>query len=66
MPSAPVEHVKRERVLAEVEERLRFNANLLSPRVLEVSMPPPQPIVPAIDGVTDRGKQRVELNLLIA
>ena len=63
LPSAPTRHVERERVLAELEERLRLQANLVSPYFLEVSMPAVQPVVPVIDAATDCSERRVKLDL---
>ena len=59
-------HGESERVLAEVEKRLEVRANRVSPCLLEVSIPPPQPIMPVVDGPADRRKRRVELDLRIA
>jgi hypothetical protein len=53
-------------LLADVEERLRFNANLPAPRVLEVSMPPSQALVSVVDGAADRREGRVPLDAWIA
>ena len=53
-----------QRVLPEVEEDLRFDANVRPPSVLEVLMPRPQPIVPTVDGTATEG--RVLLDARIA
>jgi hypothetical protein len=45
LPSAPSDLGEDERAITEVEERLRLGVNLL-PGVSEVSMPPPQSLVP--------------------
>jgi hypothetical protein len=47
--------VDKQRISAGVEERLDLVVNVLSPRILEVLEPPPNPIVPSVDGPTDRG-----------
>jgi hypothetical protein len=60
-----VEHVESDRLLTEVEERLWFDPNLLPPRVLEVPVPSAN-LGSVIGSVANRGKQRVELDLLIA
>ena len=39
LSSAPVQHVKRDRVIAEVEVRLRLDTKVVSPSVREVSIP---------------------------
>jgi hypothetical protein len=56
MPSTRAQHEETERLLAEVEIGLGIKANLASPRLLEVSMPVAQPVVPVVDGATDGGK----------
>jgi hypothetical protein len=60
MPSAHVLHVERERVLAEIEERLGLGPNLFK-GVVDFSLPPPQAIVPVVDGAADRRQRGVEL-----
>src|SRR6202011_343702 len=49
LTSAPAHHGEGERVLAEVEERLGFDAKFISPYLLELSQEDPNPIVPLID-----------------
>jgi hypothetical protein len=54
LSSAPVEHVEQKGLVTKVKEHLRLDSNVLSPRVRQVSMPPPHPIVPVVDGAPDR------------
>jgi hypothetical protein len=52
--STPVIHEEHEHVLAQVEVRLGLEANLLSPYLLEVSVPPAHPVVPVVDTAAHR------------
>src|SRR2546428_122133 len=61
-----MEYLHRQRILAEIEERLGFDANLLTPSVLEVLMPHAQSVVPAVDGAPNCRKRGVPLDARIA
>ena len=63
---APVQHVKSERVLAEIEVRLSLDANVIAPCVREVSLPPPHPIVAVVVATADGGKSRLNRDVRIA
>src|ERR1017187_7212280 len=64
---APMQHVEDERPLAEVDVSCPgFDANPLSPGVLEVPLPAPQPVVPAVDGAASCREHRVQLDARIA
>jgi hypothetical protein len=56
LPAPPAQDLKYQHVLAEVEERLGFGANLVAPDLLEILMPFPYSIVPVIGGTADRSK----------
>jgi hypothetical protein len=60
--SAPTQDAETEPVFADVEEHLRPGADLASPALPEVSMPPPQPPDPTADGATSR-ETGVELDI---
>jgi hypothetical protein len=60
-----MQHLERERVLTNVEERLRLDAKLVSPRVFEVSKPLSQPIMSVVDGAAGCRHRRVKLDLRI-
>src|SRR5207245_351023 len=66
LPSARVDQSEGQRVLAEVEERLRFDEKFISPYVLELLLEPPKPVVPLVDAATNRRKHRMERDLRIA
>src|SRR4029077_17992330 len=66
VPSASVEQEKEERMLAEVEVHLRFDADFISPCIREVSKVLAYAIVPAVDGTADRREHRLELDVRIA
>src|SRR5215210_3252682 len=66
LPSPPLDLGEREGVLTQVEERLEFGANLPAPRLLDVSIPTPHPIVPVVDLAADRGERGVELDVGVA
>src|SRR5437588_119635 len=63
--SAPVQHVEGERVLAHVEVRLGFEADFISPCILEVAEEFPQSIVPVV-AAADIRKLCVELDARMA
>jgi hypothetical protein len=66
LSSTAAQHVESNRVLPEVEVRLRLDAKLVSPSVLKVSMPTSHPIVPVILGAAGHRHGRVKLDLRIA
>src|SRR5439155_12823327 len=63
---APVQHAEHEHAVTDVEERLDLVANLLSPCVRDVAVPPSRAVVAVIDRTADRCKRRMELDLGIA
>src|SRR2546425_1131156 len=66
MSSPPVEHVEHERLITEVEVRLRLDANLGPPYLLGVAKPPLQPVMAMVDRAADRRKRRMKLHVWIA
>ena len=64
---ARVQYEVGERLLTEIEVRLRLDPDLAFPCFLEVLMPLPHPFVPPVDGEPTSGRERrVELHLRIA
>jgi ketosteroid isomerase-like protein len=64
--SAPVQHVKRDRVFADVEERFRLKPNLPTEGIRDVRVPPSYPLVAVVDGGTGTRHGRVKFDLGIA
>ena len=66
LPSVPMQHIEDERVLTEVEVRLGFDADLISPCVPGIAKESPQAVVPVVDSAADRRENRVSLDARIA
>jgi hypothetical protein len=64
--SAPVQYMKRDRVFADIEERLRLEPDFSTERIRDVRVPPSYPLVAVIDGGTGTRHGRVKFDLGIA
>jgi hypothetical protein len=66
LPSATVEQIEGECVIAEVEVNLRLDANLVAPSILQISPPASNAIVAVVGHTPDSGEGGVDLDLRIA
>ena len=61
-----MQDVERDRVLSDIEERLRLDANRTAKRICDLRMPPPHTVVAVIDGGTGTRHSRMKFDLRIA
>ena len=64
--SAPVQHMKRDRLFADVEERLRLEPNFPTERIRDFRVPSSYPLVAVVGGGTGTRHGRVKFDLGIA